>query len=422
MWPWQKETSDNTSTTPSENTPTAATASANGPLTRQRASQSDTPTAFLQLPTNRPPTHLERRRNRTPSPLPQSSTAFPYNSHDSTMDEATVQRLMEAAIRATREDSTASVQRLRKPELPPFDKRNVDIWIRRVESAYTRVGCTDPALKFAHLEAKFEVNEDPTIDAFLFGAATEDTWKDFLDYLRSRFGRSKKQQTLDLINGISRDGRTPSQLAAVIDDKTKDVTLDEIKKQQLLKQLPQQVLRQIIDRVDALDFKATAALADAWFDKEGKPLLSSDATSVNQVDQPPPAAANPSEQATAAPAPFSQPFPQSDNEADVNAVRFKQGQRQHFNVANRGGRGRGNGNNNFNSRRQGNNNNNNHNNNTNSYGDSSSYARSNQGNASGNKKKVCGFHIRFGDKAERCESWCMMYPQHQRQSNGKASQ
>lgn len=348
------------------------------------------------------------------------------------MDEATVQRLMEAAIRATRDDAHAGVQQLRKPDLPAFDRRNIHIWIKRVEAAYARVGCTDPALKFAHLESKFEVNEDPVVDSYLFGESTSENWQSFLDYLVKRFGKTRKDQTIALLNGFPREGRTPSQLAALIEDKTKDVTLDDVRKQQLLKQLPSEVLKHIVDKVEALDFKATATLADSWFDKEGRPLIGQDATSINQVgrqqppqhpQQPQPQPQPPAPESTAAAAnPFSQLYSSEAEEADVNAIRFRQGQRQQVNVSNRGGRGRptghGNSNGNNNPRRG------NSGHNTNSYGSSPSYSNGGNNPSSGARpKKVCGFHVRFGEEAQRCESWCMLHPQHQKKmSNGKASQ
>ena len=322
------------------------------------------------------------------------------------MDEATIQRLMEAAITATQRSNTQQVQTLRKPDLPVFDKNNVEIWIRRVEAAYTRVNCTSPALKFAHLDSKFEVNADPIIDGFLFGEATEESWKDFLDYLRTRHGPTKKEQALSVINGIPREGRTPSQLAAVMKDKAGKVSLDDIMKEQLLKQLPPDILKHLVDRVDKLTFDETAKLADAWFDKDGKSLISTSATSINSVSRAPPPPTPPSTTSASASAPeasFTPIFGQdADNETDINAVRFRQGQKQQFNVNNRGnarGRGRGNGNN---SRGRGKTNSN-----TNSYGDSSSYAP--QGKP---QKKVCDFHVKFGEEARRCEKWCLLWPQH----------
>ena len=323
------------------------------------------------------------------------------------MDEATVQRLMEAAIRATQTSSTQQVQTLRKPELPVFDKKNVEIWIKRVEAAYARVRCTDPALKFAHLDAKFEVNADPIIDGYLFGDATAENWDAFLNYLRKRYAPTRKDQALTVINGTPREGRTPSQLAAVMKEKAGAVTLDDILKEQLLKQLPPDVLKHLVDRVDSLTFDETAKLADSWFDRDGKPLIQTSATSVNHVAGaaalPTPSSTAPSASAAAS-APYTPADGEEDEDPDVNAIRFRQGQRQQFNVNNRGGaRGRGRGSRNSTP----------HNTNTNSYGNSASYAW--EKNAKENpaaRKKICDFHIKFGDEARRCEEWCLLWPKH----------
>ena len=313
---------------------------------------------------------------------------------------------MEAAIRATQASSTQQVQTLRKPDLPVFDKKNVDIWIRRVEAAYTRVNCVNPALKFAHLESKFEVNADPIVDQFLFGEATSDSWDEFLQYLRRRYAPTAKDRALTVINGTPREGRTPSQLAAVMKEKAGSVTLDDILKEQLLKQLPPDILKQLVDRVDKLSFEETAKLADAWFDRDGKPLISTSATSVNAVaadTAPPTPSSTASSSATSPAASFTPPFAQGDEETDINAIRFRQGQKQQFNVNNRGGsRGRGRGNSNSNSRPQSNNN-------SNSYGNSSSYP-SPSSSTEKPKKRVCDFHIKFGEEARRCEKWCILYP------------
>ena len=322
------------------------------------------------------------------------------------MDEATVQRLMEAAIRATQTSSAQQVQTLRKPDLPVFDKRNVEIWIKRVQAAYARVHCTSPALKFAHLESKFEVNADPIVDGYLFGESTEENWNAFLSYLRKRYAPTTKDQALTVINGTQREGRTPSQLAAVMKEKAGNVSVDDILKEQLLKQLPPDVLKHLVDRVDSLNFDETAKLADSWFDRDGKPLIQLSATAIHHIasDAPRPTPSSSSSTASAsaaAPATsFTPAFDQEDKDADINAIRFRQGQKQQSNVNNRGGaRGRGRGNSN---------NSNPQNKNTNSFGNSDSYSAP----SGAAKKKVCDFHIRFGDEARRCEKWCMLWPQH----------
>ena len=118
------------------------------PATRQLTSTSDTPYDFkVYSPTARRRDIARERlrrasRSRTPSPQPRDAATFDFPAPSSTsMDETTIQRLMEAAIRATQSSSTQQVQTLRKPDLPVFDKKNVEIWIKRVEAAYARVHC-----------------------------------------------------------------------------------------------------------------------------------------------------------------------------------------------------------------------------------------------------------------------------------------
>ena len=164
------------------------------------------------------------------------------------------------------------------------------------------------------------------------------------------------------------------------------------------------MLKHLVDRVEKLTFDETAKLADSWFDRDGKPLLQTSATSVNEVASSAPPQRPSSTASAAASTPAAPPVAasgQTDEEGDINAIRFRQGQKQQFNINNRGGRGRGRGNSNNSGNR-------NQNNNTNSYGNSASYS-----NASGSsKKKVCDFHIKFGEEARRCEEWCLMWKQH----------
>ena len=164
----------------------------------------------------------------TASAIPLEENRFLFPPTAATMDEATLQRIMTAAMQAANANATAQVQSLRKPELPQFDKSNIEIWIKRVESAYARVRVTDPKLKFAHLESKFDVNSDPIINDFLFKTdATADTWTSFLGYLRECYGRTTKQAVL-VINSTPREGRTPSQLVALMKEKAGGVTLDNM--------------------------------------------------------------------------------------------------------------------------------------------------------------------------------------------------
>ena len=101
--------------------------------------------------------------------MESSSSNFSNNADVGTMatipTDATVEQLraiaMEAIAAAAQERERANAAqaaanatwRRKKPELPAFDKQHVDLWIKRVESAYHREGITLPKDKFAFLEA-----------------------------------------------------------------------------------------------------------------------------------------------------------------------------------------------------------------------------------------------------------------------------
>ena len=108
----------------------------------------------------------------------------------------------EAAVTAALANHTRQVQALRRPELPALDKKNITVWIRRVNGAYTRANITAPKDKFAFLETKFNIDADPKINEFLEGT-TEQQWTDFLAF----YGRSKEQEVYSILNGTPRDGR-----------------------------------------------------------------------------------------------------------------------------------------------------------------------------------------------------------------------
>ena len=74
---------------------------------------------------------------------------------------------------------TVSSAPKKKPRLPPFDSKNVLIWIRRVEAAYSRVRVVEPKDKFAWMESIFQVKIDPQIDSFLYtNNNTAQNWTD----------------------------------------------------------------------------------------------------------------------------------------------------------------------------------------------------------------------------------------------------
>ena len=239
----------------------------------------------------------------------------------------------EAAVAAALANQTSQVQALRRPDLPPFDKENIEIWIKRVQFAYTRAGINKPKDKFAFLEKLFHAKDDPRVNSFLWGAHTEDTWKEFLTYLKERYGRTKKQRVYSLLNGIPRDGRKPTALRDVIKDMTQNITLDDVRKEVFLKEIPANVREHLSEKIDSLNFDETAEACDKYFDQNGKLKNTPNAASVNHVSslKPPRPQQQQQQQQQQQPS-FTSPFPVDDDaETDVNAVRFRGGQRQSSN-------------------------------------------------------------------------------------------
>ena len=178
---------------------------------------------------------------------------------------------------------TTMMPRRKRPELPALDKNNIHIWIQRVESAYAREEVTDPKQKFAFLESIIGVNLGPTINNFMFGEASAESWTSFLEHLKDVYGPTKETRCSVYLDGIKRNSLRPSDHLALIRDRAKDVSIDNLQKQLILRGLPPDVRKLIQDKVEKLDAAATAALADAHFGKDGQPLNSG--SSVNNVSQ-----------------------------------------------------------------------------------------------------------------------------------------
>ena len=275
----------------------------------------------------------------------------------------------------------------KKPEIPPFDKAHVEIWIKRTENSFIRANITAINEKFAFLETKFPVGYDPRIDEFLYGDATPDNWTAFLNYLRKEFGPSKQQRTAIFLDGFKREGRKPSQYVAALNDKTKDVTIDDIKKEMLIREMPVDVRRMLQERFETMSLVEAAKVADSYFDSEGRPRHSShSASNVNAI-----------------------PFENLslDDDEDVNAVGRKFPQRNRFRKKNEP-----------------------------SPSSSTPTSRSSTpSNASDRGKppqngqrreykgpstiqKLCKYHVQFGDSAKTCERGCEKFAS--TPSNGKA--
>ena len=351
----------------------------------------------------------------------------------------------QAAVAAALANQSNHVRALKKPDLPPVDKRHIEQWIERIEFAYTRAEVTRPKDKLAFLEAKFAGCEDAQINELLRGTTDAD-WQKFLDHLRDIYGRTTQDKVNALLGGFPRESRRPQQLASHIRDRIGDITLDDILKEVLLKEIPAAVRQHAAVATKNLDFQKTVDHLEVYFDKQGKVLNSnSSSTSVNAVGQQqqrprqPPSAMkqDPVSHASSGPPPpssespsFTNAFNNDEGASDVNAVRFKGGQRQSFNVDNssqprsRPQQNSTNGTTQPFSRRG---------RSTSRYPNSSSsgqssYSSSSSGNsnpsrdpsANRNGNKVCSFHVQYGDKAISCREHCMMWSKHQA-AKGQAS-
>ena len=282
----------------------------------------------------------------------------------------------------------------RKPDLPPFDKTSIDKWIRRVESAYIRSGITTAIEKFAFIESKFPVDEDPAVDEYLFGPATDDNWDAFCSYLKKRYGKTTRQKAAAVLEPIQMDGRTPSQYFAKLKQSFDDITLDDVMKEICLRQLPSDIAQTICKSTESATAKNMMEFADSFYNPDGSRLHKKAAT-VNVVAAAPPTAS------------YSAPFSNdnNNNESEVNAVRGRGnfGNSRPFNNNN------GNNFNNSRSKSRGrppNNNNGGYNN----FSRNNNFARNNNNGNNQQRRNedptLCYYHNKFGDKAERCDIGC----------------
>ena len=167
--------------------------------------------------------------------------------------------------------ATPAPQR-KKPELPPFDAKHINRWINRLNAAYQRAGVVQSKDKFAFLESTFEVAANPKINQFLYGTNTDEDWKKFLTFLKEEFGRTKREKAALLITEFPRQGLKPTQYIAQMEEDTEGVSLDDIKKEHLLKSLPPRIRELLGKEVENWTANEVATKADAYFDKHGNLL------------------------------------------------------------------------------------------------------------------------------------------------------
>ena len=303
---------------------------------------------------------------------------------------------------------TVSAAPKKKPELPPFDSKNVLIWIRRVEAAYSRVGVLEPKDKFAWLESMFQVKLDPQIDSFLYtNNNSAENWNDFLNYLRLQYGPTMRQKAQKLMGEVPRHDLKPSQYLLQLKDDVKDVTIDHILKEHVLKSIPPRIREIMGKEVEGMSAEEVAKASDDFFDRQGRPVEKS-LGQVNLVASHPPSttSSTPSSTATAS-ASFTAAF-SDDDDTDVNFVR--RGGSRGFDrnrSNNRGQRSRSRPN--FNRPQNA----------------SSTGTAANDNSASSSSSfasGTCRWHRRFGDKTRKCVSDCPMFKSFsaaQKQGNGQ---
>ena len=230
---------------------------------------------------------------RTPSPYPQPEIRFSYpspQSNASTQQTAEVtpaatDPLVDEALGAITAAFAGRRPSSKKPELPAFDKKNIDLWIKRVEAAFKRAKINKPGDKFAYLESKIGVDEDPRINEFLFGTATEPRWVELCSYLRHRHSLSKQQRASIVLTSFKRDGRKPSEMFTILKERVGDISVDDIIKEKVVRELPQEVQRSIWETSQPMDGITTSELADTYFTQEGKPIHKTSASNINIVDE-----------------------------------------------------------------------------------------------------------------------------------------
>ena len=394
--------------------------------------------ANLQPPQHsRYPSPQQRVRDNSSSRSPRSPAARQGDAFnfENVMDADAIRALVQETARASITASTTAVTSMlpgavrtavreqvrdvtsltRKPELPAFDKANIEIWIRRVENAFIRAGIDLVKDRFAFLESKIGIDTDPKVTEFLFVPdPDETTWTSFITHLRKRYGRTRRQQVQSLITGTEFDGLQPSAVVALMKEKAGKVTVDDIIKEHVYRRLPVELQRQLAQDHETMTADQLAEAADAFYDKDGKPIHSSTTTGVNMIgggvsnapSTPTLPSNSSSRPSTASSIPsssngFTAAFNNVDNN-DINAVRQRQQQKQRYNNNN-------------------NNNNNNNKNNANGSRANNNNDRHTSKTPSINANGLCHFHDKFGDEAFKCASGCRRWSAHQA-GKGRGSQ
>ena len=159
----------------------------------------------------------------------------------------------QAAVAAALQNQTQQVNALRKPDLPPFDKDHIHIWIKRLENAYVRCNVVTSKAKFAFLESKFDKKSDPRINKYLYGDQTDDKWMSFLDYLREKYGRTRRQEVYTVLQGKPWEDRKPSQLLELIRERAGKTTMEDVVKELVFKEMPKEIKLQVSSQIEEIE-------------------------------------------------------------------------------------------------------------------------------------------------------------------------
>ena len=282
--------------------------------------------------------------------------------------------------------ATAPSSNRKKPEMPVFDQQNIIVWLKRLQAAYDRANVTLAKDKFAFLESTFDINFNPTINKFLYNSNNSDEdWTAFVTYMKTEYGPTIRQKARKLMGDLPRHGMKPTQYLTQLEEEVKDVKIDDIKKEHLLKSIPPRIREILGKAVETKTAEEVAKLADDYFDSQGRPLEKS-ATTINHVVDSPSTAAS-SQQPS-----FTTAF--EDNDTDVNFVR--KGNFKSFRPRSR-------------SRPRFNNSNSRQNASTPAATASASTSSSAAPRQQQQGNNLCRFHRMFGDSATRCISNCSMH-------------
>ena len=348
--------------------------------------------------------HLTRLAEAQQKQMQEANDFANRQAEQLRISQDTVQQLTAAFRDMASQPRSSNPPPKKKPELPPFDSKNILIWIRRTEAAYARVGVVDAKDKFAFLESMFQIKLNPRIDAFLYGSNTELDWTNFIQYLKDEYGPTKRQKAQKLLSENSRHDMKPSQFLTQLEEDTADVAIDDVRKEHLLRTLPPQIRQMMGKEVENKTARQVADWSDQFFDRQGR-LLEKTSQPVNSISNGLPTTAS---AAAASSSSFTNAF--SDEETDINFV--KKGGFQ------RNDRGRSRNRNQRSNSRPG----------FNRFPNASSASSRPSGDASQQRQQqyppgTCRFHRKFGNKANKCISDCPQFKsfsaqQQQQQGNG----